>query len=87
MSIKLGVDYPDCNGEPLFDSTGSSIEINISTGLVRIDGMPVFRLLPSPNGISLQFADNDKLRSRARGTRFIEIPASVLFKKLISSSS
>lgn len=87
MSSKLP-DYPDCNGEPLVDKTGACIEVNISTGLVRIDGIPVFRLVSTDkDGVKVQFADNDKMRSKYRGTRYIEIPASVLFQKLISSSS
>jgi hypothetical protein len=84
MNSKLP-DYPDCNGAPLFDKTGSCVEVNISTGLVKVDGITVFRIVTSgSDGIKLQFADNDKMRSRARGTRFIEIPAVVLFSKLNS---
>lgn len=76
-------DYPDCDGVPKVDKIGESVEINVSTGLVRIDGVPVFRVvLDGSDGIRLQFADNDKMRSRFRGTRYIEIPASVLFEKL-----
>jgi hypothetical protein len=72
----------------MIDKCGASISVNIMTGLVRIDGMPVFRVISSNDGsIRIQFADNDRMKSRARGTRFIEIPADVLFDKLLKSCS
>lgn len=84
----IGTDFPDCDGEPLVDKTGACIEVNVKTGIVKIDGMIVFRVVSSDvDGVKVQFADTSKWRSRARGTRYIEIPAAVLFKKLINSCS
>jgi hypothetical protein len=49
--------------------------------------MPVFKIKAASNGdIYLQFYDCDKARSAARGTRFIEVPVSVLFEKLVKST-
>jgi hypothetical protein len=87
MTTKVGAEYPDCEGMPLLDKTGRCVEIDVSNGMVKVDGFPVFRLISTANGAILQFADSSKYRSRSRGTRYIEIPASVLFKKLINSSS
>ncbi len=87
MSNQNG-EYPDCSGKPFVDKTGACVEVNISTGFVYIDGIPAFRVVTSnTDGVKIQFADDNKARSRYRGTRFIEIPASVLFEKLITACS
>lgn len=71
-------------GAAKVDSNGETITINNVTGLVRIAGMPVFKIKSASSGeIYLQFADCDKSRSAVRGTRFIEIPLEVLFDKLL----
>jgi hypothetical protein len=79
---------PGNDGKPFVDDCGRSISVNVMTGLVRVDGIPVFRVIMSRDSeIRIQFTDSDKMRSRYRGTKFIEIPASVLFEKLATSCS
>jgi hypothetical protein len=69
------------------DNQGDTISINNISGMVRVGGMPVFKIKSATNGaVYLQFYDCDKARSAARGTRFIEIPVSVLFEKLVKST-
>jgi hypothetical protein len=69
------------------DSKGETITINNVTGLVRVGGMPVFKIKAASSGeVYLQFYDCDKVRTAARGTRFIEIPVSVLVDKLLKAT-
>lgn len=52
------------------------------TGLVRIDGVAICRRLVHGGIVCLQFADRDKLRSRARGTRLVLVPLEAFVDKL-----
>lgn len=65
------------------DQTGDCIKIDMASGLVRIDGVPVFKVISAAGtDIRLQFVDGDRLRSEGRGTRYIEIPLTILIEKI-----
>ena len=51
-------------------------------GLVKIDGITSFRKISRDGVIYIQFCDHDRMRSKCRGTRFVEVPLDILFKKL-----
>jgi len=53
------------------------IKIN-DDGLVRVDGIGVFRRIERDGVLYLQFADYDRMRITCRGSRFVEVPLSVL---------
>lgn len=60
------------------------VQVDPASGLVRVDGIVVFRAIPLPgNGIVLQFKDSNKARAQGRGTEFIEIPLQEFFEKLV----
>lgn len=67
----------------MLDEKGCCISFDPMSRLVRVDGIPVFRLLSGNGGVLLiQFYDGDKLRSKHRRTRQIEIPLTVVMDKL-----
>lgn len=69
------------------DTTAACVQVDPANGLVRIDGMPVFRVIAIPgNGVVIQFKDSNKERSKYRGSDLVEIPLAQLFEKLISGS-
>lgn len=51
-------------------------------GLIRIDGVPAFRMIVREDVIYLQFFDKDRLRSQCRGSRFVEISLDELVEKM-----
>ena len=51
-------------------------------GLVRVDGIGVFRRIERDGVLYLQFADYDRMRITCRGSRYVEIPLSVLVEKI-----
>jgi hypothetical protein len=70
------------------DNTGETICMDPATGICRIDGIPAFRIVAvKGQSVRLQFADDDKMRSHYRGTRYVEITLDVLFQKIIELSS
>lgn len=75
-------------GPPMLDEKGCCISFDPLTGLVRVDGIPVFALITGNAGmLLLQFYDGDKLRSKHRRTRKIEIPLQVVVDKLKALSA
>ena len=69
-------------GAPWTDNTGECVNVDPTTGLVRIDGVPVFKVFTVNNTLKLQFKDSDKLRSKYRGTDLIEVSLSCLIDKI-----
>lgn len=61
----------------ILDTTGEMIKTT-DTGLIRIDGITVFRKVVREGIIYIEFCDNDRMRTKCRGTRFVEVPLSVL---------
>lgn len=61
----------------MIDHSGSMIYVS-DDGLARIDGIPMFRRVIRDGVVFIQFADNDRMRAKCRGTRFIEVPLDVL---------
>ena len=69
------------------DEEAKCVQVDPTSGLVRVDGIPVFRVIAIPgNGLVLQFKDPSRERSKYRGAQLIEIPIDVLFEKLIEGS-
>lgn len=65
----------------MVDSQGAKIKIG-DGGLIRIDGITVFRKIERGGIIYLQFCDNDRMRAKCRGTKFVEIPLDVVYTLL-----
>lgn len=66
----------------LLDNKGDCVTIDQISGLVYMDGVPVFKVLRNSAGLYLQFKDGNKLRNRFRGTAFIEVPWEVIVSKI-----
>jgi len=66
----------------MVDPNGDCIQVS-HTGLVRVDGLPVFRTITRLDGVYVQFADSNRQRSEHRGSRFVEIRLDALISKLI----
>ena len=56
-----------------------------ATGLVRIDGIPVFRRLVRGGEVFLEFRDRDGLRARALNRETICVPLDALVVRLYKS--
>lgn len=63
------------------DSIGDSIT-EAGDGLIRVDGITVFRKIVRGDIIFIQFCDHDRLRSKCRGSKFFEVPLNILLEKL-----
>lgn len=65
------------------DQDGACIRVDAMTGLVRIDGVPVFKARIASSGeIILQITDPNKFRVEGRGARYIEVSLSSLVSKI-----
>lgn len=62
------------------DNTGECIKVDPATGLVRVDGVAVFKVFAAGNSLKLQFKDGDKMRSHYRGSDLIEVDLSLLIE-------
>lgn len=58
----------------LQDPTAAKIRIDPDSQLVRADGVILFKRIFREGQVVLQFKDSDRLRSRNRGTAYIEVP-------------
>lgn len=56
-----------------------------AAGLVRIDGIAVFRRLVRGNEVFLEFRDRDRLRARALNRETICVPLDALVVRLYQS--
>ncbi len=56
-----------------------------STGLVRVDGIPVFRRLIRDGELFLEFCDRDRLRARALNRETVSVPLDALVVRLYKS--
>lgn len=56
------------------DDLGATIKIDPLTDLIRVDGIIICRRIERDGQIVLQFKDGDRIRSRCRGTCFVEVP-------------
>ena len=64
------------------DTNGECVVVDQITGLVRVDSVPVFKVMSTNNGIYLQFYDGDKMRSEFRGSQYIEVPLTLLIETI-----
>jgi len=69
------------NNMAFIDSSGESIKIN-GDGLVKVDGIGVFRLIVREKTLFVQFCDHDRMRIQCRTTKFVEVPLEVLVAKI-----
>lgn len=67
--------------KPSLDRTGKKVTIT-PDGLVKLDGVIIFRTVERNGAFCLQFVDHDRLRVQCRGSRYIEIPLDVLMNKI-----
>lgn len=51
-------------------------------GLMKIDGVPMFRKVIRDGVIFVQFFDKDRMRSSCRGTRLVEIRLDLLIQTI-----
>jgi len=58
----------------LHDTTAAKVKIDLVSQLVRVDGIILFKRIFRDGQVWLQFKDSDRLRSRNRGTAYIEVP-------------
>jgi hypothetical protein len=61
----------------VIDSTGLTIKTT-DEGLIRVDGITVFRRIVRDGVIYIEFCDSDRMRAKCRGSRFVEVPWSIL---------
>lgn len=61
------------------DEKGDLLHIG-SDGLVKLDGVTIFRKISRSGKLFLQFQDRDRMRTRLRKTAYIEIPIDVLIR-------
>jgi hypothetical protein len=54
-------------------STAPEIVTVADDGLVRVDGIAAFRKIIKDDGVYIQFYDHDRMRSKCRGSKFIEV--------------
>lgn len=70
----------------LIDQDAATVQIDRSTGNVRVDGMLALRAFERDGIVWLQFCDRDRMRSRGRRppTRYIEVCLQAFWEKLNS---
>jgi hypothetical protein len=75
-----GLRYPLNEGQMIIkvDDAAQTVKVDPDTSLVRVDGIIVCKQVVKCGVVYLQFKDGDRLRSRCRGTAFIEIPLEAL---------
>jgi hypothetical protein len=69
------------SGKIVVVATDADIDVR-DTGLVRIDGVIVFRKVIRDGILHLQFVDKDRMRNQCRGAERIEIPLGALLTKI-----
>lgn len=69
------------NGQIVVVAVDGDIDIR-DTGLVRLDGVILFRKVIRDGILHLQFVDNDRMRIQCRGARHLEIPLNTLLAKI-----
>lgn len=63
------------------DPDGTKVKI-LPDGLVKLDGVILFRAVMHDGKMHLQFIDHDRMRVRCRGSKFVEIPLDILIKRV-----
>lgn len=63
------------------DRKGSLVKI-YPDGLVKLDGVAIFRKVNRDGILYLQFIDHDRMRIQCRGSKYVEIPVAVLVDKV-----
>lgn len=63
------------------DTTGKMVKIS-EDGMIRVDGITVFRRVERDGILYVQFKDYDRMRSKCRGTYLVEIPLNILVEMI-----
>lgn len=58
-----------------------ALSINVD-GILSVDGIKVFRKIEREGKIFIQVKDYDRMRTKCRGTYFVEVELEVLLSKL-----
>lgn len=69
------------HGNIIVIAADADIDIR-DNGLVRLDGVILFRKVIRDGILHLQFVDNDRMRIQCRGARHIEVPLNMLLSKI-----
>jgi len=67
------------------DERGELVKI-ADDGLVKLDGVTMFRKVMRDGKLYLQFRDSDRMRSQLRKTCYVEIPIAVLLDRIEGKS-
>jgi hypothetical protein len=60
------------------DTRAETVKVDPDTSLMRVDGIIICKVVEKCGEIYLQFKDGDRMRSRCRGTAFVEVPLEAL---------
>ena len=55
------------------DREGRTVHVNRETGMLKIDGLCLARVVRRPDGIYIQVRDTNRERAAVRGTEFVEV--------------
>lgn len=64
---------------------GSDIVI-ATDGLVRVDGIAVFKVVVREDKTFIEFFDHDRMRSKCRGTKFVEVEIGAILEAIAKDS-
>jgi len=67
------------------DTNGRTVTID-KDGMIRVDGVAVFRRVIRGGDLYAQFMDGNRIRSQCRGTPYIEVSWDALTAKLIKET-
>lgn len=67
---------------PCIDRSGKTLRIS-GAGLLKIDGVPMCRVIHRIDGCYLQVIDNNRARCEARGTNVIEVKLDAIINLLL----
>lgn len=73
---------------PKVDNSGECIKVDPVSGMVRVDGIIVCRVVVIPgDGVRLQFFDGNRQRSARRGANLVEVPISTFAERVSNGAS
>jgi len=70
---------------PRIDTNGKTLRVS-GAGLLRVDGVPMCRVVHRLDGCYLQVIDSNRARSEARGTNVIEVKLDAIINLLMQTS-
>lgn len=67
------------------DPKAESVKVDAISHIVRVDGVILCKRVVRNGVVILQFKDGDRMRSRDRGTAFIEVPLKAFEEMLMAA--